>query len=72
MLGAYGVAMNMRFNGFGDAETAVVQDAPDGLYVRSGRALDPLPRAITSPGEERKVAPPCAQGPRSKKRRKRG
>ncbi len=28
MLGAYGVAMNTRFNGFGDAETVVVQDAP--------------------------------------------
>src|SRR6202012_602330 len=28
MLGAYGVAMNTRFNGFGDAETVEVQDAP--------------------------------------------
>jgi ornithine decarboxylase len=28
MLGAYGVAMNTRFNGFGDTETVVVGDAP--------------------------------------------
>jgi ornithine decarboxylase len=28
MLGAYGVAMNTRFNGFGDVETVVVDDAP--------------------------------------------
>jgi ornithine decarboxylase len=28
MLGAYGVAMNTRFNGFGDTETVVVDDAP--------------------------------------------
>jgi ornithine decarboxylase len=28
MLGAYGVAMNTRFNGFGDTETVIVDDAP--------------------------------------------
>jgi ornithine decarboxylase len=28
MLGAYGVAMNTRFNGFGDNDTAIVADAP--------------------------------------------
>jgi ornithine decarboxylase len=28
MLGAYGVAMNTRFNGFGDNDTAIVSDAP--------------------------------------------
>ncbi|MGZ3276318.1 MAG: type III PLP-dependent enzyme [Caulobacteraceae bacterium] len=28
MLGAYGVAMNTRFNGFGDNDTAIVHDAP--------------------------------------------
>ena len=28
MLGAYGVAMNTRFNGFGDTDSAIVQDAP--------------------------------------------
>ena len=28
MLGAYGVCMNTRFNGFGDTETAIVGDAP--------------------------------------------
>ena len=28
MMGAYGVAMTTRFNGFGDVETVVVDDAP--------------------------------------------
>ena len=28
MLGAYGVAMNTRFNGYGDAETVTMSDAP--------------------------------------------
>jgi len=28
MLGAYGVAMNTRFNGFGDNDTAIMSDAP--------------------------------------------
>lgn len=28
MLGAYGVAMNTRFNGFGDTDSAIVEDAP--------------------------------------------
>jgi len=28
MLGAYGVAMATRFNGFGDTELAITQDAP--------------------------------------------
>jgi len=39
MMGAYGVAMNTRFNGFGDAETVEVADAPMasmfGLAARS-------------------------------------
>ena len=39
MLGAYGVAMNTRFNGFGDTETVEVADAPMasmfGLAARS-------------------------------------
>jgi len=28
MMGAYGVAMSTRFNGFGDTQTAIVEDAP--------------------------------------------
>jgi ornithine decarboxylase len=44
MLGAYGVAMNTRFNGFGDAETAVVSDAPmASMFGLAGRTIR-LPR----------------------------
>ncbi len=44
MLGAYGVAMNTRFNGFGDAETAVVSDAPmASMFGLAGRIIR-LPR----------------------------
>jgi ornithine decarboxylase len=45
MMGAYGVAMATRFNGFGDAETAVVGDAPMlSLYGLAPRAV-PTPRS---------------------------
>jgi ornithine decarboxylase len=44
MLGAYGVAMNTRFNGFGDAETVAVADAPmASMYGLAGRVIR-LPR----------------------------
>ena len=53
MLGAYGVAMNTRFNGFGDAETAVVGDAPmASMFGLAGRMIR-LPREERE--EERKV-----------------
>ena len=53
MLGAYGVAMNTRFNGFGDAETAIVGDAPmASMFGLAGRSIR-LPRE--SQEEERKV-----------------
>ena len=53
MLGAYGVAMNTRFNGFGDAETAVVGDAPmASMFGLAGRNIR-LPRDERE--EERKV-----------------
>lgn len=53
MLGAYGVAMNTRFNGFGDAETAVVGDAPmASMFGLAGRSIR-LPREQME--EERKV-----------------
>ncbi len=53
MLGAYGVAMNTRFNGFGDAETAVVHDAPmASMFGLAGRMIR-LPRE--SQEDERKV-----------------
>jgi ornithine decarboxylase len=40
MLGAYGAAMNTRFNGFGTAEVAIVNDEPmASLYT--GERRDP-------------------------------
>jgi ornithine decarboxylase len=69
MLGAYGVAMNTRFNGFGDAETVVVQDAPmASMFGLAGRAIR-LPREQL---EERKVVRfSRPKGAAGKKRRKR-
>jgi ornithine decarboxylase len=44
MAGAYGVAMATRFNGFGDHETAEVEDAPMGsMYGLAPRSI-PTPR----------------------------
>jgi ornithine decarboxylase len=45
MLGAYGVAMNTRFNGFGDAETVAVADAPMASMFGLARRSIPLPKA---------------------------
>ena len=53
MLGAYGVAMNTRFNGFGDAETVEVEDAPmASMFGLAGRTIR-LPREERE--DERKV-----------------
>jgi ornithine decarboxylase len=70
MLGAYGVAMNTRFNGFGDAETAVVQDAPmASMFGLAGRSIR-LPREQQE--EERKVVRLSRpKGAAGKKRRRR-
>ncbi len=50
MLGAYGVAMNTRFNGFGDTDSAIVDDAP--MASMYGLA----PKAIPSPKAEEEDA----------------
>jgi ornithine decarboxylase len=53
MLGAYGIAMNTRFNGFGDAETVIVDDAPmASMFGLAGRTIR-LPRE--SQEDDRKV-----------------
>jgi ornithine decarboxylase len=70
MLGAYGVAMNTRFNGFGEAETVVVEDAPmASMYGLAGRVIR-LPRQPQE--EERKVVrlsrPKGAAGKRRRRR----
>ena len=45
MLGAYGVAMNTRFNGFGDTDSAIVEDAPMASMYGLARRAIPAPRA---------------------------
>jgi ornithine decarboxylase len=45
MLGAYGVAMNTRFNGYGDTDLAEVGDAPMASMFGLARRSIPLPRA---------------------------
>ena len=44
MIGAYGVAMNTRFNGYGDNETVQVDDAPMGSMFGLARRSSPVPR----------------------------
>lgn len=44
MLGAYGVAMNTRFNGFGDVETVEVADAPMASMFGLARRSIPTPK----------------------------
>jgi ornithine decarboxylase len=52
MLGAYGVAMQTRFNGFGETETAVVTDAPwSSMY---GEIPAPQPAGRVLPFRRRK------------------
>jgi ornithine decarboxylase len=70
MLGAYGVAMNTRFNGFGDAETVAVDDAPmASMYGLAGRVIR-VPREQRE--DDRKVVrlsrPKGAAGKRRRRR----
>ncbi|THD62375.1 type III PLP-dependent enzyme [Phenylobacterium sp.] len=70
MLGAYGVAMNTRFNGFGDAETVEVSDAPmASMFGLAGRTIR-LPREQQE--EDRKVvrlSRPKGRAGKSRRRR---
>lgn len=70
MLGAYGVAMSTKFNGFGEAEIVAVQDAPmASMFGLAGRSIR-LPREERE--EERKVVRLSRpKGAAGKKRRKR-
>lgn len=47
MLGAYGVTMTTRFNGFGDIETVASQDAPMASMFGLARRSIPVPRHET-------------------------
>lgn len=44
MMGAYGVAMSSRFNGFGDTETVEVEDAPMASMFGLARRSIPAPK----------------------------
>jgi ornithine decarboxylase len=70
MLGAYGVAMNTRFNGFGDNDTAIVSDAPMASMYGLGPRVIATPRAEED--EARKVVrfsrPKGKAGQRKRKR----
>jgi ornithine decarboxylase len=71
MLGAYGVAMNTRFNGFGDAETVVVSDAPmASMFGLAGRSIR-LPREQQQEEDRKVVRLSRPKGAAGKKRRKR-
>lgn len=48
MMGAYGVAMATRFNGYGDVETVEVEDAPMGSMFGLARRSIPLPKTEES------------------------
>jgi ornithine decarboxylase len=64
MLGAYGVAMSSRFNGFGDVETVAVEDAP--MLSMFGLA----PRTLGTPRGETANVVKLSRA-RGRKRRKR-
>jgi ornithine decarboxylase len=71
MLGAYGVAMNTRFNGFGDAETVVVRDAPmASMFGLAGRSIR-LPREAQEEERNKVVRLSRPKGAAGKKRRRR-
>ena len=71
MLGAYGIAMNTRFNGFGDAETVAVEDPPmASMFGLAGRNIR-LPREAQAEEERKVVRLSRPKGAAGKKRRKR-
>jgi len=55
MLGAYGVAMNTRFNGYGDTETVEVKDAPMASMFGLAKRRIAVPRSEEDEAEARKV-----------------
>ncbi|WP_297696102.1 type III PLP-dependent enzyme [Phenylobacterium sp.] len=70
MLGAYGVAMNSRFNGFGEAQTVVVEDAPmASMFGLAGRNIR-LPREPQGEEERKVVRLSRPKGAAGKKRRR--
>jgi ornithine decarboxylase len=52
MLGAYGVAMNTRFNGFGDTDTAIVTDPPMASMYGLAKRVIATPKAEEEEGRK--------------------
>ena len=71
MLGAYGVAMGTRFNGYGDTETVFLEDAPmASLFGLAPRSITTPVRAIDAVEENKVVRLNRPKGgKRGKKRR---
>ena len=73
MLGAYGVAMSTRFNGFGDTETVEVADAPVASMFGLAKRRIVTPRTEEEELEARKVVrfsrPKGKAGQRKQRRR---
>jgi ornithine decarboxylase len=70
MLGAYGVAMNTRFNGFGDTETVEVGDAPMASMFGLAKRAIPLPRQQQQEEDRKVVRLSRPKGAAGKKRRR--
>jgi ornithine decarboxylase len=70
MLGAYGVAMNTRFNGFGDTETVIVEDAPMASMFGLGDRSIRLPRQQQEEERRKVVRFSRPKGAAGKKRRR--
>jgi len=64
MLGAYGVAMNTRFNGFGDVETVIVDDAP--MASMYGLAEEDAAAAVEAESSVVKLSSRSRRKPRRK------
>jgi ornithine decarboxylase len=73
MLGAYGVAMNTRFNGYGDTETVLATDAPMASMFGLAKRRIAVPRTEEEEAEARKVVrfsrPKGKAGVRKQRRR---
>jgi ornithine decarboxylase len=68
MLGAYGVAMQTRFNGFGAVEEVEVGDAPMASMFGLARRSIPVPRAAETTNVVRLSRPKGKAGQRKRKR----
>ncbi|HEX8662072.1 MAG TPA: type III PLP-dependent enzyme [Brevundimonas sp.] len=71
MLGAYGVAMTTRFNGYGDTETVAVEDAPMASMFGLAKRTIRLPRQRDQEEERKVVRLSRPKGAAGKKRRRR-